>query len=60
MPFLDLTPMLRAEVSRGKALNFKLDGHWNAEGHRVAGKAIAEWIEKSDVFPTLLDAQTGD
>jgi len=53
IPFLDLTPALRAEASRGRELNFKLDGHWNAEGHQVASEAIAEWIEKEDVFPVL-------
>lgn len=54
IPFLDMTSVLRAEIKRGRVLNFKLDGHWNAEGHRVASKAIAEWIEESDVFPALL------
>jgi hypothetical protein len=59
IPFLDLTSVLRAEIKRGRELNFKLDGHWNAEGHRVASKAITEWIEKSDLFPALLAEETG-
>ena len=53
IPFLDLTPALRAEVEAGRKLNFKLDGHWNAEGHRVAGKAIRKWIDRYNVFPAL-------
>jgi lysophospholipase L1-like esterase len=55
IPFLDLTAVLRAEVERGGKLNFKLDGHWNADGHRVAGKAIVEWIDTNAVFPELVD-----
>jgi lysophospholipase L1-like esterase len=55
IPFLDLTPALREEVRRGRKLNYKLDGHWNAEGHRAAGKAIAEWIDKNAVFTVLPD-----
>jgi hypothetical protein len=56
IPFLDLTPALREEVRRGQDLNYKLDGHWNAEGHRAAGRVIAEWIDKNAVFPALSDA----
>jgi lysophospholipase L1-like esterase len=53
IPFLDLTTVLREEVDRGSELNYKLDGHWNAAGHRVAGKAIREWIDDYEVFPAL-------
>ena len=57
IPFLDLTTVLREEVERGGKLNFKLDGHWNADGHRVAGKAIEEWIDTYEVFPELVDPE---
>jgi hypothetical protein len=60
IPFLDLTSVLRGEAKRERHLNYKLDGHWNAEGHRVASKAIAAWIEKNDVFPVLLDERAGN
>ena len=53
IPFLDLTPVLRKEIKRGRKLNYRLDGHWTAEGHRVAGKAVAEWINQDAVFPSL-------
>jgi lysophospholipase L1-like esterase len=59
IPFLDLTPTLRSEIQAGAKLNFKLDGHWNADGHRVAGKAITEWIDRYDVFPVLRHAREG-
>jgi lysophospholipase L1-like esterase len=60
IPFLDLTPVLREEVQRGAELNYKLDGHWNSAGHRVAGKAISQWIDENEVFPALVDAPQGD
>lgn len=60
IPFLDLTSELRAEVSRGRQLNFKLDGHWNPEGHQVASKTIAEWIEKRGVLPKVVNGRLGD
>jgi lysophospholipase L1-like esterase len=50
LPYLDLTPALRREV-RGRRLELALDGHWNAEGHKVAAKLMAEWIRKEKVFP---------
>jgi lysophospholipase L1-like esterase len=60
IPFLDLTPALREEVAQGAELNYKLDGHWNAAGHRVAGKAIREWIDDNGVFPALPAAPGSD
>ncbi len=60
IPFLDLTSELRAEVSRGRRLNFRLDGHWNPDGHLVAADAIAEWIDSHNVFPGLIGERLGD
>ncbi len=53
IPLLDLTRVLRTGVSSGRTLNFKLDGHWNAAGHRFTGEAIAQWIDGHHVFPVL-------
>jgi hypothetical protein len=50
IPFFDLAPAMRDEVGRGRILNYKLDGHWNTEGHRAAGKAIANWLDEQPVF----------
>lgn len=58
VPFLDLTPSLREAIGRGRKLNFKLDGHWNADGHGVAGEAITKWIDGDDVFPVLRRARS--
>jgi hypothetical protein len=44
--FLDLTPALAAEAARGRLLYFADDTHWSAEGHRVAGRAIAADIAR--------------
>ncbi len=53
VPFLDLTATFRAEIKQGRALNFRLDGHWNPEGHQVAGRAIAAWLDRGEVFREL-------
>jgi hypothetical protein len=40
-PLVDLTPDLaRAEAADGEVY-FRIDGHWNARGHRAAGEAVA-------------------
>ncbi len=42
--FLDLTPALAAEAARGRLLYFADDTHWSAEGHQVAGWAVAAYV----------------
>ena len=44
--FLDLTPALAREAARGRLLYFADDTHWSAEGHQVAGRAIAAYITR--------------
>ena len=46
---LDLLPILAA---REAPLYFEQDGHWNAEGHRVAAGAIAERLRSDRAFGT--------
>ena len=53
MPFLDLTKTFRGVIQRNQNLNWRLDGHWTPEGHRVAGRAIHSWIENERVFPSI-------
>lgn len=50
VPFLDLTPVFRQAIKHNSALNWRLNGHWNASGHAVASRAIASWIEEQGVF----------
>jgi lysophospholipase L1-like esterase len=42
--FLDLTPMMEAEVDSGRNVYFPDDAHWNAAGHDVAAAALAELL----------------
>lgn len=43
IPFLDLTPALRAAESEGSTYKPR-DTHWNARGNAVAARAIADWL----------------
>jgi hypothetical protein len=51
-PVLDLTPALRA-ASRGLLGEpyFLYDGHWNALGHRAAGRAVTAELRRLDWLP---------
>lgn len=53
IPFFDLAPALREEIRAGRTLNYKLDGHWNTDGHRAAGRAIGGWLDAESVFVEL-------
>ncbi|MFQ5964753.1 MAG: hypothetical protein ACE5KZ_10765 [Candidatus Scalinduaceae bacterium] len=46
--YLDLLPAMREESSNGNQLYFTRDGHWNAEGHRIAAREIYKDIKKKD------------
>lgn len=46
-PVLDLTPALREAASHGAALYYPLETHWSVEGNRVAGQAVANWVEEN-------------
>jgi len=51
VPFLNLTPALRQTVQQNGSINHLMDGHFTAQGQRVAGEIIAQWIRKDKVFP---------
>jgi hypothetical protein len=47
IPYLDLTDALREAVAReGQSHIFPDDQHYNALGQRVAGEALARWVEE--------------
>jgi len=64
VPFLNLTPFFREEVRRGVNLNYNLDGHWNAQGHKFAAGIISNWISQENIFnftgstPPQLETET--
>ncbi len=47
IPALNLTDELRAwvQANPGERLYYPIDGHFNAQGHRVVAEAIAAWLE---------------
>jgi len=44
IPFLDLTAALQREVEQGRNVYFSDDAHWNAAGHAVAARELAEFL----------------
>ena len=46
IPFLDLTPVLRAESARGKPLYWSYDEHMRPEGYAFVAGALEAWAEK--------------
>jgi lysophospholipase L1-like esterase len=49
IPSLDLLPIVRAEINIS-GLYYPGDGHFTARGNRVAGRAIARWIEEAGLL----------
>jgi len=47
-PYLDLLPIFRAWD--GPPLFFPIDGHWNEQGHRLAGESLTRWL--MDIVPS--------
>ena len=46
VPFLDLTPAMIQQG--GRKLYFPLDGHMNAEGHKVVATEVARWLTEAN------------
>ena len=51
IPFIDLTgPMIDHLAATGLPLYLVGEGHWTAEGNRVAGETLSHWLLEND-FP---------
>ena len=48
--FLDLTPVFRVWAGDRTTLNYRIDGHWTPQGHRVAADAIGAWLQGGRIF----------
>ncbi len=46
IPFLDLSPLMEAEIARGTHPYLRDDVHWNARGHEIAADAVAALLEE--------------
>jgi hypothetical protein len=58
--YLDLTPALVADIKSG-AMPYAIDdGHWNAEGQRVAAKAINEYLANDAAGSTADSGRSTD
>ncbi len=50
IPMLDLQqPMIDFTAATGAELYLQLDGHWTAEGNRVAAQFMTEWLINSEL-----------
>ena len=55
VPFFDLTATFRDAAKECQSpLNYRLDIHWTPLGHRVAGKAIQQWLVENQAIPVKL------
>ena len=46
IPALDLRPAFEREArERGRLLHYPVDGHWNPEGHALAARELARFLE---------------
>ncbi|MBI3010598.1 MAG: hypothetical protein HYY57_06430 [Candidatus Omnitrophica bacterium] len=54
IPLIELTDVLRQAAVNGTELYFQYDGHWTAEGHRVAAEQIAEFLTTHPQLGRLL------
>ncbi len=41
---MDLTPLLQTAMNQGRNPYYPSDAHWDAEGNRLVGDALAAWI----------------
>ncbi|MFP5222752.1 MAG: alginate O-acetyltransferase AlgX-related protein [Acidobacteriota bacterium] len=57
IPVLDLTPVLRQATKAGACLYYPMETHWNVEGNKVAGKALADWIKARWLVPHAVAEQ---
>lgn len=49
---LDLTPPFLERGRTGEQLYFRIDGHWNVEGHRLAAQTIYDYLIKNKLLET--------
>lgn len=50
IPFIDLTgPMIDHLAATGLPLYLVGEGHWTAEGNRVAGETLSQWLLENDL-----------
>ena len=55
IPFLQLLPHFR-EAARKSELYCVQEGHWNVDGHHLAGKVIHDWLVEKKLVP--IEAET--
>lgn len=59
VPWLDLTPGFREAAAKRADLNWPLDDHWNAQGHRLAARLIASWLRNGALSATRSERAAG-
>ena len=51
IPVLDLLPEFRKHAQNGEQLYFKIDRHWNANGHKLAAELIYDKLIEEQSIP---------
>lgn len=51
IPFLQLLPSFRKVAGNLRLYYFGADGHWNVQGHQLAGQVIYNWLVEEKLVP---------
>jgi hypothetical protein len=51
IPFLQLLPDFRKAAESSELYYTKADGHWNINGHHLAGQLIFDWLVREKLVP---------
>lgn len=51
IPVLDILPEFREHAKNGEQLYFKIDGHWNVNGHKLAAELIYDKLIEEQLIP---------
>ena len=59
IPYLDLLPIFRQRAASARnLLHLRHDGHWTADGERLAGESLYQFLTQNRLVPVTDAAQT--
>ena len=58
--YLDLTPRFMERALKGEQLYFRIDGHWNAAGHRLAARTVYDYLVNNRLLDRSKESNMGE